>query len=176
MLRGTSSHVGDDRPSMLTKPLRTRQVHPGSNPGRSSKPSDTNESIIMRKLVAAIFLGALLITACSSDAQRASSNISTAADQFEVQRHIIGVNGITDEVSFEVEGRCSVERRSHDLLVICKHGDDDFRRHHLGVSDNLFYVVTQQEGIDADEYRTRIVLKPENIVPNFDLVTRGQAE
>lgn len=130
----------------------------------------------MRKIIAAvaIAIAAILLSGCTSDAAKVDQNISTAADQFEVQRHIVGVNGITDAVAFEVEGRCSVERRSHDLLVICKHGDDDFRRHHLGVSDNLFYVITQLEGIDADVYRTRIVLKPENIVPNFDLVT-GQS-
>lgn len=131
----------------------------------------------MRKIIAAvaIAIAAVLLSGCTSDASKVNQNISTAADQFEVQRHIVGVNGITDTVAFEVEGRCSVERREHDLLAICKHDDDDFRRHHLGVSDNLFYVITQLEGIDADVYRTRIVLKPENIVPNFDLVT-GQSD
>jgi hypothetical protein len=56
-------------------------------------------------------------------------------------------------------------------MVTCKHAEDDFRRHHIGISDNVFYVVTQLEGIDVDVYRTRIVIKPENIVPNFDLIT-----
>lgn len=120
-----------------------------------------------------MLLGAALfaLAACESDASRVNENISTAAEQFEVQRHIVGINGFTDEPAFEVEGRCSIERRSLDLMVTCKHGPDDYRRHHVGISDNVFYVVTQQEGIDADEYRTRIVIKPENIIPNFDLVT-----
>lgn len=125
----------------------------------------------MRKSILALFAAILVVTGCTSDADRASQNISTAADQFEVQRLIVGVNGITDEPAFEVEGRCSIERRAHDLMVTCKHADDDFRRHHLGISDNVFYTVTQLEGIDVDVYRTRIILKPENIVPNFDLTT-----
>jgi hypothetical protein len=125
--------------------------------------------------IAAAFLAAALVVGCSSDASKVSQNISTAADQFEVQRHIVGINGITDEILFEVEGRCSIERRSYDLRVTCKHGSDDYRRHHIGISDNVSYVVTQLEGIDADEYRTRIILKPQNIVPNFDLVT-GERE
>ena len=41
----------------------------------------------------------------------------------------------------------------------------------LGLADNIFWVSTQLEGIDASVYRTRIILKPENIVPNFDLST-----
>lgn len=125
----------------------------------------------MKKILVALFLAMFVLSACSSDASKVNQNISTAADQFEVQRHIVGVNGITDEVLFEVEGRCSIERRTHDLVATCKHDSDDYRRHHVGISDNVTYVVTQLEGVDADEYRTRIIIKPENIVPNFDLVT-----
>lgn len=125
--------------------------------------------------VITLALAVLAFAGCTSDAQRASQNISTAADQFEVQRHIVGINGITDEVLFEVEGRCSIERREYDLMATCKHGEDDFRRHHVGISDNVTYVVTQMEGIDVDVFRTRIIIKPENIVPNFDLVT-GEAQ
>ena len=43
----------------------------------------------------AVTAGAL--TACSSDADVASENLSKAADNFEVQRRIVFFNGITDE-------------------------------------------------------------------------------
>jgi predicted small secreted protein len=128
----------------------------------------------MKKATIALVLAALALAACESDAQKVGRNVSTAADQFEVQRHIVGINGITDEVLFEVEGRCSIQRDG-DLVVTCKHSEDDYRRHFIGLSDNVTFVSTQMEGIDADVYRTRIILKPENIVPNFDLVT-GERE
>lgn len=98
----------------------------------------------------------------------ASRNLSVAADQFEIQRLIVGINGITDEVLFSVEGRCSITRDG-DLVVTCKHGEDDYRKHYIGLSDNVTFVSTQLEGVDVSVYRTRIVLKPQNIVPNFDL-------
>lgn len=114
---------------------------------------------------------ALGLAACESDADKVSKNLSTAAEQFEVQRRIVGVNGFTDAPAFEVEGRCSIEDQGNQLEVTCKHGPDDFKKHFVGLSDNTFYVAVQVEGMPADEYRTRIVIKPENIVPNFDLET-----
>lgn len=121
-----------------------------------------------KKAILAALLAALVLPACTSDADRASSNLSKAAEQFEVQRRIVGINGITDAPAFEVEGRCSIERDG-DLVVTCKHGPDDFRKHWVGLSDNVFFIVVQVEGLDVSEYRTRIIIKPENIVPNFDL-------
>lgn len=113
----------------------------------------------------------LLVAGCTSDADKVSKNLSTAAEQFEVQRRIVGVNGITDKPAFEVEGRCSIEDLGRQLVVTCKHGPDDFKKHFVGLSDNTFYVAVQVEGLAASEYRTRIVIKPENIVPNFDVET-----
>lgn len=124
----------------------------------------------MKKLIIAIALTALALTGCESDADKTSRNLSTAAEQFEIQRSIVGINGITDTVLFEVEGRCSIERDG-DLVVTCKHGPDDYRKHYVGLSDNVTFIATQMEGVDVDAYRTRIIIKPENIVPNFDLVT-----
>ena len=123
-------------------------------------------------LVAAALIGGAL-AGCTSDAQKASDNLSTAADNFEVQRLIVGINGITDQVLFSVEGRCAITRDG-DLVVTCKHGPDDYRKHYVGLSDNVTFISTQLEGIDVSVYHTRIILKPENIVPDFDLSTGKQ--
>lgn len=124
----------------------------------------------MKKILvgAAAVLAVVGLAGCSSDAGKASQNLSTAADNFEVNRLIVGMNGITDEVLFSVEGRCSMSRDG-DLVVTCKHGPDDYRKHFLGLSDNTNWVSTQLEGIDVSVYHTRIILKPQNIVPDFDL-------
>lgn len=114
-------------------------------------------------------VGVFGLAACTSDAAKISDNLSTAADQFEVQRSIVGINGITDKVVFLVEGRCSIEDESRRLVVTCKHGPKDFRKHYIGLSDNTFYVITQMDGVDASVYHTRVILKPENILPQFDI-------
>ena len=126
-------------------------------------------------IIAAVLAGAFLSTAagCGSDAQKASENVSTAADNFEVQRKIVGVNTRTDKYLFYVEGRCSIEREG-DLVVTCKHGPDDYRKHYVGQATDVAWVATQEEGIDVSVYHTRIIIKPENLLPSLELSTGKQ--
>lgn len=127
----------------------------------------------MKKLlIIPALIATLGLTACGSDADKVSKNISTEAEQFNVQRKIIGINGITDKVEFEVEGRCSIEEGlARSLVVTCKHSKDDYRKHYVGLADNMFFISTQMKGIDVSEYRTKVILKPQNIVPDLDLIT-----
>jgi len=113
--------------------------------------------------------GGLMISGCSSDAQTASKNVSTAADNFEVQRRIVGINTRTDKYIFYVEGRCSIERNSGDLIVTCKQGPNDYRKHYIGGATDVAWVSTQMEGIDVSVYHTRVIVKPEGIIPDIEL-------
>lgn len=124
-------------------------------------------------VVAAGIFGA----ACTdTKADVASKNISKAAEQFEVQRRIVFFNGITDKYLLTVEGRCSVETSDSalggSLEVTCKVGKDQFKKHFLGLSDNVSYFVEQTELINVDEYHYRVVFRPEVIIPNVDIDTK----
>jgi len=128
----------------------------------------------VKKIVVVAVAAAALLTGCASNADKVSENLGKEAEMFNVQRKIVGINGITDEVLFEVEGRCSLERGAsmeNTLDVICKHGPDDYRKHFIGLSDNVTFISTQVEGLDVSEYRTKIILKPESLIPDFDLVS-----
>ncbi len=119
------------------------------------------------KLAATVALAATLV-GCSTAADTVSRNLSTEADNFQVERLIVGINGITDEVLFSVQGRCSITRDG-DLVVICKEGPDQYKKHYVGLSQNVTFVSTQLEPVDVDAYRTKIILRPTTIVPDFDL-------
>lgn len=109
------------------------------------------------------------LTACGSDAKTAGENLSKAADQFEVQRKIVGVNGLTNTIAFEVEGRCSINDQGHQLEVTCKQGPNEYRKHMIGLSDNTFYVAEQLDAIDVSMYHTRVVIRPEALLPGLDV-------
>ncbi len=114
---------------------------------------------------------ALGLTGCERDASVASRNLSYAADMFEINRRIVFYNGITGDYILSVEGRCSIKKDRADvqLEVTCKTGHDQFKKHFLGVSDNVTYFAEQLEPINVSVYHYRVVFKPQTILPDVDL-------
>lgn len=129
------------------------------------------KSLIATALVTATTLATL--TGCASDADVASNNLSTAAEQFEINRRIVFFNGITDKYLLTVEGRCSVESSESGLggalEVTCRLGPNEYKKHFLGLSDNVSYFVEQLDIADVSVYHYRVIFKPEEIIPEIDL-------
>ena len=103
-----------------------------------------------------------------TDAGVASYNLSKASDMFEIDRRIVFYNGITGEYMLTVEGRCSIEPQADKLEVTCKIGVDEYKKHYLGLSDNVTYFAEQLESAEVSVYRYRVVFKPSVIVPDVD--------
>lgn len=111
------------------------------------------------------------LTACfDSDADVASKNISKAADNFEIMRRIVFFNGITDTYLMTIEGRCSLGNDDDpgELSVTCK-VNDGYKKHFLGLSDNVSYFVEQLEGKNVSTSHYRVVFKPSTIIPDIDI-------
>lgn len=119
----------------------------------------------------AIFLALLGLVGCSRDAQIASHNLSEAADNFQIHRRIVFYNGITDKYMLEIEGKCAikVDSEKNKLDVTCKTGDGIYKKHFLGISDNVTYFVEQLESAGVDTYQYKVVFKPEVIIPDIRL-------
>lgn len=92
-------------------------------------------------LATVLALGCLGLSACSSDSDVASKNLSKAADNFEIQRRIVFYNGITGAYILEIEGRCALGNQdsASRLSVTCKTGPDQYKKHFLGLSNNVTY-------------------------------------
>lgn len=131
----------------------------------------------MKKVyIAGGLLATLALAGCASDADVASENLSTAAEQFEVNRRIVFFNGITDKYLLEIQGLCSVETGESmlkgSLEVTCKTGPSIYKKHFLGLSDNVSFLVEQIEGVQASAYHYRVIFKPDVIIPDIDLKTQ----
>lgn len=113
---------------------------------------------------------AVILSACS-DADVASNNLSKAADQFEINRRIVFYNGITDAYIMTIEGLCSLGNQDKEkrLSVTCKVGPNTFKKHFLGISDNVTFFVEQIEPVAASPYQYRVIFKPLAIIPDIEI-------
>ena len=124
----------------------------------------------MKKVLLALSLGVVLsLTGCSRDADVASRNLSTAAEMFELDRRVVFYNGVTGEYMLTLEGKCSIQDSGRQLEVTCKTGYNSFKKHHLGLSDNVTYFSEQIKSVGVSVYHNRIVWKPQSIIPNIDI-------
>ncbi|QGJ97114.1 membrane protein [Mycobacterium phage PetterN] len=126
----------------------------------------------MKKIIATTVIAAAAaigLSACS-DAEVASHNLSKAADNFEIPRRIVFFNGITDKYLLQIEGKCSIEpdTGAQKLDVTCKQ-NGAFKKHFLGLSDNVSYFVEQIDGANVSDDHYRVVFKPSVVVPDVDL-------
>lgn len=126
----------------------------------------------MKKLLYLLVIVILVfLTGCATDADVASTNLSKEADMFKVNRRIVFYNGITSDYILVIEGKCSLGNYDSpgELTVTCKTGEDTYKKHFLGLSDNVTYFAEQTEGVAVDEYRYKVIFKPEAIIPDIDL-------
>lgn len=119
-------------------------------------------------------LSLVLLAGCATDADVASYNLSKDADMFRVDRRIVFYNGITDSYMLTIEGRCSLGNQdaSGELSVTCKVAENSYKKHFLGLSDNVTYFVEQLESSPVDVYRYKVIFKPEEIIPDIELDVR----
>ena len=124
------------------------------------------------KIILGLSAIAVLTFSGCTDASIASRNLAQAAEMFELERRIVFLNGITDKYILSIEGRCSIEDINRQLEVTCKTGPDSFKKHHLGLSDNVTYFSEQLESKQVNVYHYRIIFKPQVIIPNIELKVR----
>lgn len=130
----------------------------------------------MKKILTTTAATALLVaglTSCTADdSDVVNHNITKAAKNFEVNRRIVVVNGITDNIQLQVEGRCDIEPKKDRTFITCKVAEgesaDSYVRHQVYKSDNVFIVVEQGEPIKASAYHYRFTYKPQSIIPDPD--------
>jgi hypothetical protein len=128
----------------------------------------------MKRLGLLVFLLIAVLLAGCRDADVASRNLSVAADRFEVVRRVVFYNGITGEYILVVEGLCSLGNAdpAGELSITCKTSPTEYKKHYLGLSDNVTYFAEQIDATAVDVYHYRVTFKPQTIVPDIDLQIR----
>ena len=120
-----------------------------------------------KTLIAAILLTVLCLTGCATEAQKVSYNISQEADNFNTIRQITVINCIQGDVLFQMTGKMSITADTNDnqLEVIVEDDNGKYKKHFIGLSDNVTYVVEDITDGDVSKYHYTLNFNPKMWVP-----------
>ncbi len=122
-----------------------------------------------KKTVAAAAAALMLtvtLTGCR-ESEKVSYNVSKEADNFNVIRRLTVINARSDKPVFELIAAFSIEVDSEEnqLEVICETGENEYKKHFIGLNEWTIYVVEDVSGAEVDKYRYEVNFLPESIVP-----------
>lgn len=99
------------------------------------------------------------------ESDRVSYNVSREADSFNVTRKLTVLNVRTDTIMMELTGTFSLSNSSErELAIICKTGDDVYKKHYVYLNDWTAYTVEDISGADVDPYNYEIRFYPQMIL------------
>lgn len=119
------------------------------------------------KTLIAVATALALLSGCSTDADVASHNLSQEADNFKINRRVVFYNGITADYVLTIEGLCALKAdEGRKISITCKTGEGVYKKHYLGLSDNVTYFIEQLEPAAVGVYRYKVTFKPSVILPD----------
>lgn len=124
----------------------------------------------MKKRVLALLTVSLLVlslTACETEAERVSYNLSQEADNFNDIRQITVINCLQGDVLFQMTGKMSITADTSDnqLEVVVEDENGDYKKHFIGLSDNVTYVVEDITSKDINKYKYTLNFNPNMWIP-----------
>lgn len=123
---------------------------------------------IMRKIIAGIILAAGITTLSGcSEASRVSYNLSEQADNFNDIRQVTVINCITGDTLFQMTGKMSITADVEDnqLEVIVEDEKGEYKKHFIGLSNNVTYVVEDVTAGDVEKYKYTLNFNPKMWIP-----------
>ena len=124
----------------------------------------------MKKLLcilAIVIIGILGLTGCDTEANRISYNLSQQADNFNDIRQITVINCLQGDVLFQMTGKISITADTTDnqLEIIVENEDGEYKKHFIGLSDNVTYVVEDITTGNVDKYKYTLNFNPKMWLP-----------
>lgn len=106
----------------------------------------------------------LFLHACT-EANRVSQNIAKEADNFNVVRHVVVINGRTDTIVFECVGKMSITQKEDRLDLIIEGEDGEYYKHILLLSDESYVSIEDVGGSNVSKFKYEVNFLPEMVQP-----------
>ena len=109
----------------------------------------------------------LFVLAGCRKADRVSYNLSREADDLNITQKVTVINSITNKVLFQVTGNMSInyDDSTKQLNIIALGDNGDYRKHIIGISDNVSYVVEDVTGVKGIDTKYRLYFNPDMVIP-----------
>lgn len=123
-----------------------------------------------KKIRIAVFsavIAGVLLTGCDTQASRVSENLSQQADNFNDVRQITVINCLQGDVLFQMTGKMSITADTADnqLEIIVEDENGEYKKHFIGLSDNVTYVVEDITSDDVSNYHYTLNFNPNMWIP-----------
>lgn len=120
-----------------------------------------------KALILTMLLGTVLLSGCGTEAQRVSYNLSQEADNFNDIRQITVINCLQGDVLFQMTGKMSITADTSDnqLEVVVENENGEYKKHFIGLSDNVTYVVEDITAKDVEKYKYTLNFNPNMWIP-----------
>lgn len=119
-------------------------------------------------VTASVFASCALfpLSGCT-EAERASYNLSKQADNFNVVRQLTVINCLQGDVLFQMTGRMSIyaDTTDNQLEIIVEDNDGSYKKHFVGLSDNVTYVIEDIDTNYVSEYHYTLNFNPKMWLP-----------
>lgn len=117
-------------------------------------------------LIFAVLASMVILTGCR-EADKVSYNLSQQADNFNEVRQITVINCLQGDVLFQMTGKMSIEADTTDnqLEIIVETGIGEYKKHFIGLSDNVTYVVEDVTSDFEDKYNYVLNFNPKMWLP-----------
>lgn len=115
-----------------------------------------------------IIVFALSLTGCETrEADMVSYNLSLEADNFNNARQVTVINCLQGDILFQMTGKMSIEADTEDnqLEIIVEDNEGGYKKHFIGLSDNVTYVVEDITSKDVDKYNYTLNFNPNMWLP-----------
>lgn len=123
----------------------------------------------MKKKLAGIILAAAtaMTFAGCSEASKVSHNLSQEADNFNDVRQLTVINCLQGDVLFQMTGKMSItaDTRDNQLEVIVEDEDGTYKKHFVGLSDNVTYVIEDVTAGEVSKYKYTLNFNPKMWIP-----------
>ncbi len=113
-----------------------------------------------------LIVTAFTMTGCT-EADKVSYNLSKEADNFNDIRQITVINCLQGDVLFQMTGKMSItaDVADNQLEVVVEDENGEYKKHFIGLSDNVTYVVEDITAGDVDKYKYTLNFNPKMWLP-----------